>query len=158
MRKHLILILIVCLLALTGCQNQGTITSSSAVQTHTAAPQLQVVEISEKMFIAQCNDVYLNPDDYQGKLIQIEGIYMSYTDSDSGNAYHYVMRYGPGCCGNDGTAGFEFIYDGEMPKQEDWIEVIGTVEKVKENDTEYIVLRASKVTVLNVRGAEFVNN
>jgi uncharacterized membrane protein YcgQ (UPF0703/DUF1980 family) len=158
MKRKLAIVLLVCSLTLTGCQNQAAVASSPAAQLETPALKMPVVEISEKMFIAQCNDVYLNPDDYQGKAIKLEGIYSSYVDSKSGNAYHYVMRYGPGCCGNDGSAGFEFLYDGEMPKPDDWIEVTGTVEKVTEDDMEYIVLRASKVTVLDVRGVEFVSN
>ena len=158
MKKILALILLSCAVMMTGCQTRAAVASSPAEQTQTAAPVLPVVEISEKMFIAQCNDVYLNPEDYQGKAIKLEGIYCTYKDMDNVHSFHYVMRYGPGCCGNDGSAGFEFLYDGEMPKPDDWIEVIGTVEKVKENDSEYIVLRASKVTVLDVRGEEFVSN
>lgn len=158
MKKKLGLILLACALVMTGCQTEAAVASAPTVQMQTAAPELPVVEINEKMFIAQCNDVYLNPDDYQGKAIKLEGIYCTYKDLDNVNAYHYVMRYGPGCCGNDGSAGFEFLYDGEMPKPDDWIEVIGTVEKVMEDDVEYIVLRASKVTVLDIRGEEFVSN
>jgi len=159
MKKMLGLVLLACLCMLTGCQTQTAVVAPAPTEQEQAAtPEMPVVEITEKMFIAQCNDVYLNPDDYQGKAIRLEGIYSTYMDFESGNTYHYVMRYGPGCCGNDGSAGFEFLYDGEMPKLNDWIEVVGTAEKVKENDTEYIVLMASEVTVLEERGAEFVSN
>ncbi len=153
MKKVLACMLLACVWLLAGCQTQAAV-----VAPQTAAPELSVVEITEKMFIAQCNDVYLNPDDYQGKAVRLEGIYEGYMDEESGRTYHYIIRYGPGCCGYDGSAGFEFLFDGEIPKLNDWIEVVGTVEKVKENDAEYVVLQASKVTVLDVRGAEFVSN
>ena len=42
-----------------------------------------VIEIKERMFINQCNDVYLNPDDYRGKLIKLEGIYDGFTDEET---------------------------------------------------------------------------
>lgn len=159
MKKVLAFLLLACVWMLTGCQTQAAVVAPAPTeQLQTAAPELPVVEITEKMFIAQCNDVYLNPDDYQGKAIRLEGLYTIYADDQSGKTYHYVMRYGPGCCGYDGSAGFEFLYDGELPKLDDWIELVGTVEKVTENDMEYIVLRASKVTVMEVRGAEFVSN
>ena len=159
MKKWLVLVLLVCVCMLAGCQTQAAVVAPAPTEpARTAAPELPVVEITEKMFIAQCNDVYLNPDDYQGKAIRLEGLYSSQVDLEGNKAYHYVMRYGPGCCGYDGSAGFEFLYDGEMPQLNDWIEVVGTVEKMTENDMEYIVLRASKVTVLDVRGAEFVSN
>lgn len=158
MKRMLGLVLLVCALMLTGCQNQAAVAPVPTAQAPAAAPEIPVVEITEKLFIAQCNDVYLNPDDYQGKAIKLEGMYQTYVDLAGGNTYHYVMRRGPGCCGYDGSAGFEFLYDGELPKIDDWIEVVGTVEKMKEGEAEYIVLRASKVTVLTERGAEFVNN
>ncbi len=159
MKKRLAVIMLVCVLVITGCQTRAVVAEPVATQqVQPASPELPVVEITEKMFIAQCNDVYFNPDDYQGKAIKLEGIYSNYKDEQSGKTYHYVMRYGPGCCGSDGSAGFEFMYDGDIPKLNDWIEVIGTVEKMMEDGVEYIVLRASKVTVLDVRGQEFVSN
>jgi zinc transport system permease protein len=40
-----------------------------------AAPgESGVIEIGEKLFIAQTNDVYLNPEDYLGKRIKLEGL------------------------------------------------------------------------------------
>ncbi len=115
-----------------------------------------ILEITEKLFIAQCNDVYLNPDDYKDKTIRLQGIYDEYTDEE-GQTYHFVIRYGPGCCGNDGLAGFEILYDGELPKLNDWVEATGKVEVIKGDPFDYIALRLSKLTVMEVRGAEFVS-
>lgn len=118
----------------------------------------KVVEIKEELFIAQCNDVYLNPEDYANKLIKLEGIYEEYTDEETNITYRYVIRYGPGCCGDDGTAGFEILFEGDKPKKNDWIEVIGSVEMIDVNGFEYIALRVSSLKILDVRGAEFVDN
>lgn len=132
-------------------------TPSEALPQETGSDK-EVFEIKEKMFIAQCNDIYLNPEDYKGKTVKLEGMYDEFTDPETNETYRYVYRNGPGCCGNDGVAGFEFLYDGTPPRLNDWIEVTGTVEIMKEDDYEYVVLRLSKLAVLDERGAEYVEN
>lgn len=119
----------------------------------------KIFEIREKMFITQCNDIYINPEDYKEKTIKLSGVYDEYIDDESGQVYHYVIRYGPGCCGNDGVAGFEFFYDGDMPEPDDWIEAVGTIEIV-DNSVGYqdIIMDLFKITILEERGAEYVVN
>ncbi|MDR3255965.1 MAG: hypothetical protein LBT31_10410 [Synergistaceae bacterium] len=127
-----------------------------------SAPDLsKPIEIKDKLFIQQCNEIYLNPMDYRGKAVKLEGIYDEFKDEATGELMRYVIRYGPGCCGNDGTAGFEFLYEGDVrPKQNDWIEVTGAVDLVPGNlgDEEYVVLASSKIRVMEKRGKEFVSN
>ncbi|MDR0648158.1 MAG: hypothetical protein LBF92_02330 [Synergistaceae bacterium] len=119
-----------------------------------------VVQIRDKFFIQQCNDIYLNPAEYMGRTVRLEGIYDEFKDEESGRTERYVIRYGPGCCGNDGVAGFEFFYDGQAaPKQDDWVEVTGTVDMITGDDgEEYLVLAQSKLSVKAERGQEFVEN
>ena len=117
-----------------------------------------VIEIKERMFINQCNDVYLNPDDYRGKLIKLEGIYDGFTDEETGEKLNFVFRYGPGCCGYDGVTGFEFNYNGNIPNPQDWIEVVGVVEILEIDNYETIRLNAISLNVLDKRGKEFVAN
>ncbi len=50
------------------------------------------------------------------------------------------------------------LYDGELPKVNDWVEAVGTLETVKEGDYEYIALHLSSLTVLEERGAEYVSH
>ena len=92
----------------------------------------QVVEIKEKMFIAQTNDVYLNPDDYLGKTLKLEGLFKTADYGDTDKTYCFVLRYGPGCCGNDGNAGFEVAWDTPphepLPEADDWVEATGTLK------------------------------
>ncbi|MEI0517606.1 hypothetical protein R4K54_09950 [Brachyspira murdochii] len=117
-----------------------------------------IIEIKERMFINQCNDVYLNPDDYRGKLIKLEGIYDGFTDEETGEKLNFVFRYGPGCCGYDGVAGFEFNYNGTIPNPQDWIEVVGVVEILEIDNYETVRLNAVSLNVLDKRGKEFVAN
>ena len=115
-----------------------------------------VIEIREKMFIAQTNDIMLNARSYEGKTVKVEGMYFGYFDPYSEREYHYVQRRSPGCCGNDGLVGFEIIYEGEMPEINDWVEAIGKVEVVKVGNDDSARLHLSVLTVKNERGAEFV--
>lgn len=120
-------------------------------------PEPAYVEIKEKMFIAQSNDIYLNPDEYQDKTIRWEGIYtrLDYANAD-GTPYHCVFRYGPGCCGDDGMVGFEVVWEGDYPEVNSWVQAEGTVEQYDENDITYLRIRLSTLAVQSERGAETV--
>ena len=116
------------------------------------------VDITEKMYVAYINEIYVNTEDYIGQTIRIQGMYQAYTDENTGQTYYYVYRVGPGCCGNDGSmCGFEFTWDGQMPKDNDWIEVVGSLRSYDEDGWTYLTLDAESVTVMDVRGAETVS-
>ena len=118
-----------------------------------------IIEIRDRMFINQCNDIYLNPNDYKGKLIKIEGIYDGYVDDACGERAYFVYWFGPGCCGLDGVAGFEFVYNGKVvPEVQDWVEVIGAVEIVNNDSLKTVRLNAISVNIKDERGKEFVAN
>lgn len=116
-----------------------------------------VVEISEKLFIAQTNDIYINTEDYLGKTIKYEGIFKSYYWDEMDATYCYVIRYGPGCCGYDGEAGFEVAWDGELPQEDDWCEAVGVLETYEENGYQYLRLSLTSLTIKDERGAEYVS-
>lgn len=116
------------------------------------------IVLKDKLFIAQCNDIYLNPNEYMDKPIRWEGIYTEATNPETDEVYKFVIRYGPGCCGNDGTAGFEILFEGESPKLNDWVEAVGKIELIEENGSEFVAIRLSELSVLDVRGQEFVSN
>jgi uncharacterized membrane protein YcgQ (UPF0703/DUF1980 family) len=117
----------------------------------------KVIEIKEKMFIAQTNDVYLNPEDYLGKTLKLEGLFKN---ADYGDSFRYfVIRYGPGCCGFDSNAGFEVVWDGgekPYPKDDDWVEAAGVLQRYEEDGFPYLYLALQSLKVMNVRGAEFL--
>ena len=136
---------------MTGC--------SGAKETGAAAKN--VVEINEKMFIAQVNDVYLNADEYLGKTIKLEGIFKREQYFDAEDPYFFVIRYGPGCCGYDGNVGFEIKWDKHnmqpYPADESWVEATGELKFYEENGySKYLYLDLSSLAVLNRRGAEVV--
>ena len=122
-------------------------------------PNKGVIEIKEKMFLAQVNDVYLNPEDYLGKTIKLEGIFKEEPGYEK--SYCFVVRYGPGCCGNDGNAGFEVAWAAEnaqpYPADDSWVEVAGVLKTYEEDGySQYLYLDLSSLKVLDRRGAELV--
>ncbi|MDR0730361.1 MAG: metal ABC transporter permease [Treponema sp.] len=127
-----------------------------------------LIEIKEKMFIAQTNDVYLNAEDYLGKTIKLQGIFKKERYEGIDAEYCFVLRYGPGCCGTDGNAGFEVAWaqpdqppDQGAPEQpypnvNDWVEATGVLGYYEEDGYPYLYLALSSLTVLDERGAEYV--
>jgi zinc transport system permease protein len=160
--KSLGLLSIIPALFLAGCGK----TEPAVSQNDSAAIAVPVIEIKEKMFIAQTNDVYLNAEDYAGKTIKLEGLFKS--ENYEGRLYRYVLRYGPGCCGNDGNAGFEVAWEPRTPRnpgltlkmqypnQDDWVQAVGTLESYEEDGYPYLYIALKSLTVLDERGAEFV--
>jgi uncharacterized membrane protein YcgQ (UPF0703/DUF1980 family) len=118
-----------------------------------------IIEIKEKMFLTQTNDIYLNPDDYLGKTIKLEGLFKIEDFPWQERPFYYVLRYGPGCCGYDGSAGFEVIWDSNSTpkparlKEDDWVLAAGILSAYDDGGL-YIALTA--ITVLDIRGAELV--
>jgi uncharacterized membrane protein YcgQ (UPF0703/DUF1980 family) len=136
-----------------------------------ANPEKIDLEIREKLFIAQTNEIYLNPEDYLGKTIRLEGLFKieAYTGEDK--KYCFVLRYGPGCCGNDGSAGFEVAWNSPpanagvktlpaeplYPKEDTWVEAVGLLDTYEEDGYPYIYLDLFSLTEKEPRGAEFVS-
>jgi len=160
--KKSILLILSCILLLSGCGKAAAMDTDT--ESESLAPETlsgdrdDVVEITENLFIAQTNDIYINTEDYLGKTIQYEGIFMSDCWEETGTTYFYAIRYGPGCCGYDSNAGFEVAWAGEYPEENDWVEAVGVLEMYEENGYEYLRLQLTSLTVLDERGEEYVSN
>ncbi|MDR3270345.1 MAG: hypothetical protein LBT32_02365, partial [Peptococcaceae bacterium] len=50
-----------------------------------------ILEIKEKMFVAQTNDIYYNAEDYLGKTLKYEGLFTVYTDPETDVTYYSVI-------------------------------------------------------------------
>jgi len=180
---HSFCVPLICLLLTLSCNGgkpdaDGTDSSNSGnaggINRTGAAEADKVIEIKEKMFIAQTNDVYLNPDEYLGRTIKLEGLFKR--EQSVYGDYCFVLRYGPGCCGNDGNAGFEVAWEtpdgphsggaapsaqdahppARYPAVDDWVEAAGVLKKYEEDGIQYLYLALSSLKVQDKRGAEFV--
>lgn len=137
--------------------SQDTYIEPSIDTTLEATKDSGIIEIREELFVTQCVNIYNNSDEYEGLTITLEGMYDEYTNPETGEVYSYIYRNSPGCCGNDGSAGFEFKYDGEKPNVNDWIKLTGVIEVIRfDSGFKNIVINASDIEVLDTRGKEFV--
>ncbi|MDR0531357.1 MAG: hypothetical protein LBG83_04750 [Oscillospiraceae bacterium] len=158
-KASLCALLLAAVLALAGC---GAADANETAPADLARPAAgTVVEIKEKMFVGQLNDIYLNRNDYLGKTIKYEGMFTKYTWEENNMTYYMVYRNSPGCCGADGEAGFEVAWPKGAgkgyPKENDWCEVVGTLESYEEDGQSFLRLALDSLTVLKKRGAEFVS-
>jgi len=112
------------------------------------------VEIKEKMFLSQINDIYLNVDDYLGKTIKLEGIFN--IEEWNNKTYCFVFRNTPGCCGADGTTGFSVIWENKYPNNNDWVEAIGVLEIYEEDNSKRLMLNLLSLKPLSKSGEKFV--
>ncbi|MDR2519081.1 MAG: metal ABC transporter permease [Spirochaetaceae bacterium] len=129
------------------------------VEAAEAVKAVKIVEIKEKLFIAQINDIYENPEDYLGKTLKLEGLFKYSAPMAGGEPYYFVMRYGPGCCGNDGTIALEVMWEhgeGAYLPEDAWVEAIGVLKRYEEDGYPYICVSLSSLKALAVRGREFV--
>jgi len=134
-------------------------TSEEKVRYAALSPNKGIIEIKEKMFNAQVNDVYLNREDYLGKTLKLEGIFI--TEQYERKSYRYVIRYGPGCCGFDANVGFEVRWANEKtnpyPAYNSWVEATGVLKTYEEDGySDYLYLDLVSLNVLSKRGSETV--
>jgi uncharacterized membrane protein YcgQ (UPF0703/DUF1980 family) len=119
--------------------------------------QSNIVEIRERMFLGQVMDVYVNPYDYLGKIIKLEGIFLTQENEEPKEFYNLVVRYGPGgCCGVDGLVGFEVKWEDrarQFPEVGSWVEAVGVLKK----DNTYLYMDLYQLNVLKKRGQEYVS-
>lgn len=118
--------------------------------------------IGDNFFDATISDMYLNPEDYYGKKIEIEGMYL--TDGE----YTSVGRYSTSNLCAFCPAGYSFIeyqltgiIDKELEPEKDWIKVIGTLEKANDATSfyqDYFFIKAMSIEIMNEKGNDTVNN
>lgn len=117
----------------------------------------EVLEIGEKLFITQINDIYYNFEDYKDKTIVVEGMF-TYLTNFKKEKKPAVYRRGPGCCNNDGWGGFILELNQDPPKDNDWIRVSGKLKLVTDKSGRYrdLYLVADEIIVKEQRGLEEV--
>ena len=125
-----------------------------------------IYEIGENMFITQIDNINLNYREYLGRTIRLEGLFKAL--HWEGNNYYYVIRNGPGCCGDDGEVGFEVSWKPEYnesfdddimlnyPNTNDWVQATGELKSYNFMGMTFIYLALSDLDIMQERGAEFV--
>ena len=168
--RKLIILPIVLSLLLVGCSSKDNNTTndlssnnSELLDADTLEAELtqsrtgDILEIREKMFLTQIEDIFYNFDMYKDKTIMVEGMFTLFYDATGTQSIPGVYRLGPGCCGNDGWGGFLLNYEGELPEDDDWVKVTGTPELVIDGFYQDLYLNVISIEVLDERGAEYVS-
>lgn len=115
-----------------------------------------MLEIGDSYFIQATNDVYINLSEYVGKTIKMQGLIHSYEDNN-GDTCYAVVRKTPGCCGADGLAGLDIRYDGEYPKKDTWVTVIGVIDTDNVFGNKVPAIQVTSLEETEV-GTSFVSN
>ena len=114
-----------------------------------------ILVISDRFFVHQVHDIYLNTQQYLGRTIQFEGIFRIVHWPPTDNYYHIVMRYVLSCCG-EMPIGFDMILPDSLypfPPDSAWVEAIGVLELY----SDYLVVRATSLREMKERGSGFVD-
>lgn len=154
--KRLMMVCLMIAFCLSGCRKEVQTDTTIAANEENKEISDEIIDIKEKMFVTQTNDIYINTEEYLGKTIRYEGMFNQYYWAEADETYYSVIRYGPGCCGYDQNAGFEIKWDGEYPKPNDWVEVVGVLEQYVEEGITYLRVDVQSLKVLEVRGMETV--
>lgn len=116
------------------------------------------IVVGDNYFDTQVRDMSLNFDQYEGKTIEIEGLYFENTP------FTFVGRYStsnmcPTC--PTGYSYFEYEWHGDenfdLTDSENWIKVVGTLKKGFD-DVEYYYIDAQSISLMNEKGVETVEN
>ena len=105
---------------------------------------VDLVGMSSNMIFGEVNNMMMNPDEYMGKTVRIEGQYSPLYYDGTGKYYHYcVIADALACC----SQGIEFIWDNnshgypsEYPKQGQNIQITGVFDKYTEEGYIYYYL------------------
>ena len=110
-----------------------------------------VLFISERFFVNQMQEIFLNHTLYLGDTIQYEGMFRTMT-MINGEEFFMVYRYFMGCCGEE-VVGLEVDMSGFEPFDDHaWVEVRGVLDM----DDDFLVVRVTTIRELAERGAEVV--
>lgn len=122
------------------------------------------IVVGDNMYDTQITDFNLNFKEYEGKTVEIEGMYMENKNEVTNSKYTFVGRYSnvPSQCCPQGYSYFEYEWKGDQtPRLVDeisWIKVTGTLKKGRDLYSEYIYIDANSIEVMNERGMDTVNN
>ena len=116
------------------------------------------IVVGDNYFDTQIADINLNFSSYEGKTIEIEGMYLTNTP------YTFVGRYSTSNLCPPGYSFFEYQFDtNELPvlkDEQDWLKVIGTLTKGYDDNTssDYYYIDVISLEVMNQKGLDTVSN
>ena len=120
------------------------------------------IVIGDNYYDTTINDMFLNPENYMEKNIEIEGMYLENLPWTFVGRYSTsnVCVYCP-----EGYSYFEYQLKGKIDREftakEDWIKVIGTLAKGNDETSDYqdyYYIEVLSIEIMNERGLDTVTN
>ncbi len=108
---------------------------------------IDLTEMSSSMVYAQVNDLLVNPDDYDGMVIKLEGEFYSQYYDVTDKVYNFIIiTDAPACC----PQGLEFFNasNSELPEIGETISLVGTFEKYDEGENMYYYIVSDQITII----------
>ena len=109
---------------------------------------LDLTTMSSTMIYAEVSNMMMEPLEYTGKTVKMEGIRGTYQDPETGKMYYAcVIQDATQCC----SQGLEFVLDEDKysaqdyPAQGDEIAVKGTFSTYEENGGQYLTMVDSQL-------------
>ena len=116
-----------------------------------AAVDLDLTVMNSTMIYSVIYDMMINPDNYYGKTLMVDGFFDTVTDERAGARYFFVVvPDATACC----VQGLEFMLDDSKKYPEDYpevskdIRVRGTFDSYEELGSTYYYIRTDELTVL----------
>jgi len=136
----------------------GSYSDSQEIQSARTNISSQTVEIRERMFATQVNEIYLNARSYLGRTINLEGIFKA--EGSDEEPVLYVIRYTSDSCCGESMIGFEVRWPNgqanQYPAGNTWVEATGVLKEYRSGFNRYLFLELSSLNIPDRRGAEFV--
>ncbi len=136
-------LLLTLMVTLAGCSEDSSADVSTVQQSQTA--DIDLTTMSSTMVYSQVYDMLINPADYAGKSIKLEGTYYSEYYEITDTTYNFVIiNDATGCC----PQGLEFISNSEegYPQQGDTISMIGVFDIYSEGNNQYYRITTEELT------------
>ena len=87
--------------------------------------------IGDRFFVTQIFEIVFNPEDFLGRTIRYEGMFLSVYWPVTSEYFFLVARPGDDCCGPGDMVGLE-VYLNDIPRVDEytWVEITGVLEEV----------------------------
>ena len=114
------------------------------------------IVIKDEGFITDLDKIFDNVSAYEGKSITIEGFVRNVNGNNFSVLRYYDMPHEDHT--DEVTVGINVTYDGEMPKNDEWVLVTGTIESEMYDGVRQPIIKASKVQKQFTWGKKKVTN
>ena len=128
-------------------KEDNTLEETSKVEVKSSNERIDInnidITIKDDTFITQMDEVYINIYDYIGKTMKVEGIVKNVSGKMFTVVRLYDMQHGDHS--HEVTVGVDAEYDGEVPAEDSWVEIIGVIDKQVKDEKDVPVLKVKSL-------------